>query len=75
MAQAVSLSGRLHTGLTAFNTERPWTDLQLPATRRSWAQTLKSVGPDDTVVPGDVVVTEQHAKQSSQPRSVRMETA
>jgi len=34
----------------------------------SWAQTLKSVGPDDTVIPGDVVVTEQHAKQLSQPR-------
>ena len=34
----------------------------------SWAQALKAIGPDDTVVPGDVVVTEQNAKQLSQPR-------
>jgi hypothetical protein len=34
----------------------------------SWAQTLKAIGPDDTVAPGDVVVTEQNAKQFSQPR-------
>jgi len=34
----------------------------------SWAQTLKAIGPDDTVAPGDVVVTEQNAKQLSQPR-------
>jgi hypothetical protein len=35
----------------------------------SWAQTLKAIGPDDTVLPGDVVVTEQNAKQLSQPRT------
>ncbi|MGB9410667.1 MAG: hypothetical protein WCB26_05540, partial [Pseudolabrys sp.] len=26
------------------------------------------IGPDDTVAPGDIVVTEQNAKQFSQPR-------
>jgi hypothetical protein len=34
----------------------------------SWAQALKAIGPDDTVAPGDVVVTEQNSKQLSQPR-------
>jgi hypothetical protein len=34
----------------------------------TWAQALKVNGVDDTVVPGDVVVTEQNAKQLSQPR-------
>ena len=38
----------------------------------SWAQTLKALGPDDTVGPGDVVVTEQNAKQLSQPRIAPM---
>ena len=34
----------------------------------SWADALKAIGADDTVAPGDVVVTEQNAKQLSQPR-------
>lgn len=71
MAQAVSLNGRLYTELpTAFQYRKALSaacSCRRPG--ESWAQTLKSVGPDDTVVPGDVVVTEQHAKQLSQPRS------
>ncbi|HZP70574.1 MAG TPA: DUF2865 domain-containing protein [Pseudolabrys sp.] len=70
MAQAVSLNGRLYTELpTAFQYRKalnPACSCRRPG--ESWAQTLKSVGPDDTVVPGDVVVTEQNAKQLSQPR-------
>lgn len=71
MAQAVSLNGRLYTELpTAFQYRKaltPACSCRRPG--ESWAQTLKSIGPDDTVVPGDVVVTEQNARQFSQPRS------
>lgn len=71
MAQAVSLNGRLYTELpTAFQYRRAL-DSTCSCRRpgESWAQTLRSAGPDDTVIPGDVIVTEQHAKQLSQPRS------
>jgi hypothetical protein len=70
MAQAVSLNGRPYTELpTAFQYRKavdPACSCRRPG--ESWAQTLKALGPDDTVVPGDVVVTEQNAKQLSQPR-------
>jgi hypothetical protein len=70
MTQAVSLSGRLYTELpTAFQYRKamsPACSCRRPG--ESWAQTLKAVGPDDTVAPGDVIVTEQNAKQLSQPR-------
>jgi len=70
MAQAVSLSGRPYTDLpTAFQYRKavdPACSCRRPG--ESWAQTLKALGPDDTLVPGDVVVTEQNAKQLSQPR-------
>jgi len=71
MTQAVSLSGRLYTELPTAFQYRKALDSACSCRRpgESWAQTLKSVGPDDTVIPGDVVVTEQHAKQLSQPRS------
>src|SRR5262245_61572043 len=71
MAQAVSLNGRLYTELpTAFQYRKavdPACSCRRPG--ESWAQTLKAIGPDDTVAPGDVVVTEQNAKQLSQPRT------
>lgn len=71
MAQAVSLGGRLYTELpTAFQYRKsmsPECSCRRPG--ESWAQTLKAIGPDDTVLPGDVVVTEQNAKQLSQPRT------
>ena len=71
MAQAVSLNGRLYTELpTAFQYRKALSSAcSCRRPGESWAQTLKSVGPDDTVVPGDVVVTEQRAKQLSQPRT------
>ena len=71
MTQAVSLNGRLYTELPTAFQYRKALDSACSCRRpgESWAQTLKSVGPDDTVIPGDVVVTEQHAKQLSQPRS------
>jgi hypothetical protein len=71
MAQAVSLDGRLYTELpTAFQYRKalsPACSCRRPG--ESWAQALKAIGPDDTVAPGDVVVTEQNAKQLSQPRA------
>lgn len=70
VAQAVSLSGRLYTELpTAFSYRKalnPTCSCRKPG--ESWAQALKATGLDDTVVPGDVVVTEKNAKQLSQPR-------
>lgn len=70
VSQAVSLNGRLYTELPnafryrqAFN---PQCSCRKPG--ESWAQALKANGNDDTLVPGDVVVTEQNAKQLSQPR-------
>ena len=70
MTQAVSLNGRLYTELpTAFQYRKamsPACSCRKPG--ESWAQTMKGVGPDDTVVPGDVVVTDQNSKQLSQPR-------
>ena len=70
IAQAVSLNGRLYTELpNAFQYRKamsPACSCRRPG--ESWAQTLKAVGPDDTIAPGDVVVTEQNATQLSQPR-------
>ena len=70
VAQAVSLSGRLYTELpTAFAYRKaltPSCSCRKPG--ESWADALKVNGADDTVIPGDVVVTEKNAKQLSQPR-------
>jgi Protein of unknown function (DUF2865) len=70
MAQAVSLNGRMYTELpTAFQYRKAMTpECSCRKPGESWAQTLKAVGPDDTIAPGDVVVTEQNSKQMSQPR-------
>ena len=70
VAQAVSLNGRLYTELpTAFAYRKalnPACSCRRPG--ESWAEALKVNGTDDTVAPGDVIVTEQNAKQFSQPR-------
>ena len=70
VAQAVSLNGRLYTELpTAFSYRKalnPACSCRKPG--ETWAQALKVNGSDDTVAPGDVVVTEQNAKRLSQPR-------
>ncbi len=70
VAQAVSLNGRLYTELpTAFSYRKalnPACSCRRPG--ESWAEALKANGTDDTVAPGDVIVTEQNAKQLSQPR-------
>jgi hypothetical protein len=70
VAQAVSLNGRLYTELpTAFNYRKalnPACGCRRPG--ESWAEALKVNGSDETVVPGDVIVTEQNAKRLSLPR-------
>jgi hypothetical protein len=70
VTQAVSLNGRLYTELpTAFSYRKalnPACSCRRPG--ESWAETLKVNGTDETVAPGDVVVTEQNAKRLSQPR-------
>lgn len=70
VAQAVSLNGRLYTELpTAFSYRKAMNaacSCRKPG--ETWADALKVNGRDDTVAPGDVVVTEQNAKRLSQPR-------
>jgi hypothetical protein len=70
VTQAVSLNGRLYTELpTAFQYRQAYS--RTCSCRRpgeSWAEALKVSGPDDTIAPGDVVVTEENAKRLSQPR-------
>src|SRR6516165_7914439 len=70
MAQAASLNGRPYSELpTAFQYRKsmsPECSCRRPG--ESWAQTLKAIGPDDTVVRGDFPDTEQNAKQLSQQR-------
>jgi hypothetical protein len=71
VSQAVSLNGRLYTELpTAFQYRKALTSAcSCRRPGESWADALKVNGPDDTVAPGDVVVTDQTAKKLSQPRS------
>jgi hypothetical protein len=70
VTQAVSLGGRLYTELPAAFSYRkalnPACSCRRPG--ESWSEALKASGPDETVAPGDVVVTEKNAKQLSQPR-------
>ena len=70
VAQAVSLNGKPYTELPAAFSYRkalnPSCSCRKPG--ETWAQALKVNGTDETVAPGDVVVTEQNAKRLSQPR-------
>ena len=67
MAQSVSLNGRLYTELpTAFQYRKalnPACSCRRPG--ESWLEALQSNGPDDTLAPGDVVVTDHNVKQLS----------
>jgi hypothetical protein len=69
MSQAVSLNGQPYSQLpTAFSYRKavnPSCGCRKPG--ESWAEALKVIGVDDTVAPGDVVVTDQNAKRLSQP--------
>ena len=69
VAQSVSLNGRLYTELpTAFQYRKainPACSCRRPG--ESWLEALKANGPDDTLAPGDVVVTDRNANRVSQP--------
>src|SRR5579885_1914373 len=70
VSQAVSLNGQPYTELPAAFQYRkalsPACSCRRPG--ESWYDALRSNGPDYTVAPGDVVVTEESAKKLSQPR-------
>jgi hypothetical protein len=70
MTQAVSLNGKLYSELPAAFSYRKALNPACSCRRagESWADALKTNGTDDTVAPGDVVITEQNAKRLSQPR-------
>jgi Protein of unknown function (DUF2865) len=69
VSRAVSTSGRLYTDLpTAFSYRKQLNaacNCRLPG--QSWAEALQQGG-DQTIERGDIVVTEERAKQLSQPR-------
>ena len=69
VARAVSASGRIYTDLpTAFSyrkTFNPACTCRAPG--QSWAEALRP-SDDQTIERGDIVVTEERAKQLSQPR-------
>ena len=69
IAQSVSLNGRLYTELpTAFQYRKaisPACSCRRPG--ESWLEALKANGPDDTLAPGDVVVTDRNANRLSRP--------
>ena len=70
MTQAVSLDGHPYSQMpTAFQYRKalsPACGCRRPG--ESWSEALKALGPDNTVQPGDVVVTDDNAKRFSQPR-------
>jgi hypothetical protein len=69
VSRAVAASGRLYTELpTAFSYRKalnPSCSCRAPG--QSWAEALRQVD-DQTIERGDIVVTEERAKQLSQPR-------
>lgn len=71
VSQAVSLNGRPYTELpTAFRYRQEFNaacSCKRPG--QSWAEALKAGSTDETVVRGDIVVTEENAKKLSQPRT------
>jgi hypothetical protein len=69
VSRAVSMSGRVYSDLpAAFSYRKQYNaacSCRLPG--QSWADALRQ-GDDQTVERGDIVVTEERAKQLSQPR-------
>ncbi len=68
--QAVSLDGQPYTALPTAFAYRKALDKTCGCKRpgESWAEAMKVMGGDQTLAPGDVVVTEESAKRLSQPR-------
>ena len=70
IAQAVSLSGRAYSELpTAFNYRKEVNKAcNCKRAGQNWADALKQLDNDNTIEQGDIVVTDERAKQLSQPR-------
>ena len=70
VSQAVALNGRFYTELPTAFAYRKAVNAACSCRRpgESWYEALKAGGPDQTVAPGDVIVTDKKAKQLSQPR-------
>jgi hypothetical protein len=69
VAQAVSLDGRFYSELpSAFSYRKKLTGYSCRQPGESWYEALQGGGVDQTVAPGDVIVTDENAKQLSQPR-------
>ena len=70
VSRAMSASGRVYSDLpTAFSYRKQYNaacQCRLPG--QSWADALRQGGSDQTIERGDIVVTEERAKQLSQPR-------
>ncbi|WP_137045210.1 DUF2865 domain-containing protein [Pseudolabrys sp. FHR47] len=68
--QAVSLDGQPYTALPTAFAYRKALDKSCGCRRpgESWAEAMKVMGGDQTLAPGDVVVTEESAKRLSLPR-------
>lgn len=74
MAQAVSTSGRPYTELPTAFRYRQSVDKACSCKRpgQTWADALKQLD-DNTIEQGDIVVTEERAKQLSQPKPQRVD--
>jgi hypothetical protein len=69
VAQAVSLDGRFYTELpSAFAYRKKLSGYSCRRPGESWFEALQGGGYDQTVAPGDVIVTDKNAKQLAQPR-------
>jgi hypothetical protein len=68
VGQAVSLNGRLYTELpTAFQYRKALTSsCSCRRPGESWLDALQASGPDTTLAPGDVVVTDRNATRATQ---------
>jgi len=73
VAQAVSIDGQPYTSLPTAFQYRKSLDKSCSCRRpgESWAEALKALGTDETLAPGDVVVTPENAKRLSQPPQPR----
>ncbi len=69
ISQAVSPDGRFYSELpSAFAYRKQLSGYSCRQPGESWYEALKAGGYDQTVAPGDVIVTDQKANQLSQPR-------
>jgi hypothetical protein len=70
IAQAVSLNGRAYTDLpTAFSYRKEVNNAcSCKRAGQTWAEVQKQLGNDATIEQGDIVVTDERAKQLSQPK-------